>query len=301
MNPRRFLVLGGGEGWHANQLRGAALASDSKLFLASYESLAAQVSASGGTEVACEAGPLEQFDAILTRTMPAGSLEQITFRLASLHTLRKVPLINHPRGLEVAIDKFATLAHVARLGYAVPATVTVQSRAQAIEAFQRLGGDCIVKPIFGGEGRGVMRIRDQQLAWYTFSTLCELGAVCHIQEFVAPGGIDTRLLVIGQRVIGLRRRNDNDFRTNVSSGATCELIQPRDDQVEMARHIVRSIGLSFGSVDLIDAEDGSERVLEVNAIPGWRGAQRVSQSNIAEDILRLMHSEAEASERVDCR
>ncbi len=301
MRRRRFLVLGGGEGWHANQLREAAGKCDCDLAIASYESLVARVQSTAanpspaGSDITCQAGPLRDFDAILTRTMPAGSLEQITFRLATLHSLSTPPLINPPRSLEIAIDKFATLARVAELGYLVPKTVVVQSRAEAVEAFDELGGDCVIKPIFGGEGRGVMRVCDPQLAWYAFSTLESLDAVCYLQEFVAPGGIDTRLLVIGDRILGIRRQNENDFRTNVSSGGRCTSVQPTDEQAKMARHIVRSIGLRFASVDLIDTDDGHYRVLEVNAIPGWKGAQQVAPFNIAKAILRLMHAEADAA------
>lgn len=293
MSGRRFLVLGGGEGWHMNQLRSAAEATGCEIAVSPYETLAASIGRCGSTIATCSAGTLGQFDAILTRTMPAASLEQITFRLATLHSLTDVPLVNPPRALEIAIDKFATLAHVAALGYPVPETIVVQSRGEAMDAFERLGGDCVVKPIFGGEGRGVTRIADPQLAWYAFSTLEGLGAVCYLQEFVAPGGIDTRLLVIGERVIGLRRTNELDFRTNVASGALCQSIEPNDVIRELATAITRSIGLTFASVDLLDCADGSQCVLEVNAIPGWKGAQQVADTNIAAEIVHLLCEQAD--------
>jgi len=210
MSQPVFLCLGAGDGWHSNQLRQAAEAIDCQLRFATYESLQSSVGQSGC--FLSYAGKVDDFDAILTRTMPAGTLEQITFRLAALHQLaaqNRVALINPPRGLEIAIDKYATLAHVSSLGYPVPETIVVQSRSEAIDAFRSLGGDCVVKPLFGGEGRGVMRIRDAELAWYTFSTLEQLGAAIYVQQFVPPGGRDTRLLVIGDTVHGVRRQNKN--------------------------------------------------------------------------------------------
>ena len=87
MSRRRFLVLGGGEGWHSRQLQDAAQRFDCEIEFAPYESLVGQVGLASGCQVRCEAGPLSRFDAILPRTMPAGSLEQITFRLATLHSL----------------------------------------------------------------------------------------------------------------------------------------------------------------------------------------------------------------------
>ena len=297
MNQTRILCLGAGGGWHSNELAKAAARMGCVMQFATYESLQANIE-SGQSRLQCEAGMVSDFDAILTRTMPAGSLEQISFRLAVLHAIDLggvIPIVNRPRALEIAIDKFATLQIVSDLGYPVPDTVVVQSRSEAVDAFKRLGGDCIVKPIFGGEGRGVMRVCDPELAWTTFSTLENLGAVCYVQRFVAPGGCDTRLLVIGETIRGVRRSNPNDFRTNVSSGARCEPMEVDEDQAAMARHVCKTIGLSFASVDLLDHENDDPQIIEVNAIPGWKGAQGVAEESIAEKIIGLIRDKASAN------
>lgn len=307
MTSTRILCLGAGDGWHANQLRRAAAELSCGFAIASYESLRGRVG-DQGTSVECGAGLLADFDVILTRTMPAGSLEQITFRLAALHAVargfdsrncssvsRLPAIVNSPRGLEIAIDKFATLDVVAGLGYPVPDTLVVQSRNEAVDAFRSLGSDCVVKPIFGGEGRGVMRIRDPELAWYTFTTLGNLGAIFHVQRFVPPGGRDRRLLVIGKEVIGIRRESSHDFRTNVSGGGSSHSFDVSDQEQSMALQICDAIGLKFAAVDLIDCEDHGERVLEVNAIPGWKGAQGVVQTSLAHRILRMLIRAAESS------
>ncbi|MGB7327784.1 MAG: RimK family alpha-L-glutamate ligase, partial [Rubripirellula sp.] len=206
--------------------------------------------------------------------------------------------VNPPRPLEIAIDKFATLAVVSSLGYPVPATHVVQSRREALEAFDGLGRDCVVKPIFGGEGRGVMRIRDRELAWTAFGALESIGAVAYVQAFVAPGGRDTRLLVIGDEVFGFRRTNDFDFRTNVAGGGQCKPIALNHEQVELAMNVCQEIGLKFASVDLLDRDNESPCVVEVNGIPGWKGAQQVSDFNIAERIVGLLCREASAMPQV---
>ena len=162
MSDKRFLVLGCGQGWHANQLRNAAAELGCELQGCDYESLFASIHRTspsdrdavdlGADSFSASAISIDRFDAVLARTMPAGSLEKITFRLSILHALagdtitngRAVAVINSPRGLEIAIDKFATLAHVRRLGYLVPETIVVQSRQEAMAAFERLGGDCVV-------------------------------------------------------------------------------------------------------------------------------------------------------------
>lgn len=294
MTQLRILCLGAGDGWHSEQLSNASTKAGCRMDFATYESLQT-VMIDGQPSHQCEAGNLRDFDILLTRTMPAGSLEQITFRLALLHTLvhdQLLPVVNPPAALEIAIDKFATLQRVSALGFPTPDTAVVQSRGDALDAFHLLGRDCVVKPIFGGEGRGVMRIRDPELAWTTFSTLENLGAVCYVQKFVPPGGSDTRLLVIGDNVRGIQRTNTAEFRTNVASGGHCKATHVNQRQAEMAQTICKDIGLRFASVDLLDFDGGEAKVIEVNAIPGWRGAQTVSQDCIAAEIIQELQSQA---------
>ena len=285
----RLLVLGSDQGWHANELRVAAQSAGCEISFALYESLRSRVSPNCSAELSCSAGSLADFDMLITRTMPMGSFEQITFRLAVLHEYVRLGgrAINPPRSLEIAIDKFATLAMIAKLGYDVPETRVVQSRREAMEAFHELGGDCVVKPVFGGEGRGVMRVRDPELAWTAFATLDQLDAVHYVQAFISPGGRDTRLLVIGNDVFAIKRTNPNDFRTNVAGGGECELLEITDDQRTLARRITESIGIRFGTVDLLDCDSGPPRVVEVNGIPGWQGAQRVLPVSVAGLLINL--------------
>ncbi len=297
MSDLRILCLGAGDGWHSDQLSKASAQAGCRIDFATYESLQT-VMINNEPSYRCEAGNLRDFDVLLTRTMPAGSLEQITFRLAVLHALthdQSLSVVNPPAALEISIDKFATLQRVSALGFPTPDTAVVQSRREALDAFEMLGSDCVVKPIFGGEGRGVMRIRDPELAWTAFSTLENLGAVCYVQKFVPPGGSDTRLLVIGDTVRGIERTNDTEFRTNVSSGGRCQAVDLNPQQVEMAQAICKDIGLRFASVDLLHFEDGDAKVIEVNAIPGWRGAQAVSQDCIAAEIVQELQTQAAAT------
>ena len=284
---RRLLALGPGDGWHADRLRTAANRRGFELAYAPYESLCATIDASGNSIIKCQVGQLHDFSAVLCRTMPSGSLEQISFRLATLHAAFASGhrVVNPPRTLELAIDKYATLDIVAKLGYPVPETIVVQNRQEAVEAFRHLGGDIVVKPIFGGEGKGVMRVRDPQLAWYTFSTLEKLNAVLYLQRFVPPGGRDIRMLVIGEQILGIRRTNERDFRTNVAIGGRAEPTALGANLRQMSRCIADSLSLGIGSVDVIDCPKNGHVVVEVNAVPGWKGAQTCFGFDLADAMI----------------
>ena len=141
--------------------------------------------------------------------MPPGSLEQVVFRMDALHRLAAagVPVLNPPRAVEAAVDKYLTLALLDAAGLPVPPTWAGESAAEALAAFEALGGDVVVKPLFGSEGRGLVRVSDTELAWRTFHTLERLGAVLYLQRVVRHPGHDLRVFVLGGRVLGAMRRH----------------------------------------------------------------------------------------------
>src|SRR5213075_2713780 len=55
---------------------------------------------------------LAGFDAVLVRTMPPGSLEQVVFRMDVLHRLeaRGVAVLNPPKAVEICVDKYLATA-----------------------------------------------------------------------------------------------------------------------------------------------------------------------------------------------
>ncbi len=112
--------------------------------------------------------------------MPPGSLEQVVFRMDALGRLEAAgaTVINPPRAIECAVDKYLTTARLAAAGLLVPRTVACQTVEDAMAAFELLGGDVVIKPLFGSEGRGITRLQDEALAERAFRLLVQLGASC---------------------------------------------------------------------------------------------------------------------------
>ena len=104
--------------------------------------------------LAAQTPPLADCDAVLVRTMPPGSLEQVVFRMDLLHRLMAggVRVLNPPRAVEVCVDKYLATALLDAAGLPVPHTIVCQHADAALEAFTALGGDVVVKPLFGSEG-----------------------------------------------------------------------------------------------------------------------------------------------------
>lgn len=231
---------------------------------------------------------LTDFDAVIVRTMPPGSLEQVVFRMDALGRLDAAgtPVINSPRSIECAVDKFLTTARLEAAGLPVPRTVTCQDSETAMQAFESLGRDIIVKPLFGAEGRGICRVSDPDLAFRTFHTLERIDAVLYLQEFVRHPGHDVRVLILGGEIVGsIRRYADDDFRTNVALSGRAEIHTATLDEQRLALAASDAIGTDFAGIDLLYDEAGRCFVIEVNAVPGWQAFQRTTEIDVARRFL----------------
>ena len=234
---------------------------------------------------------LSECGAVLVRSMPLGSVEQIVFRMNALHAAQAsgVQILNPPRCLEIAIDKWLTLNIAQRAGLLTPCTICCQTREDALQAWESLGGDCIVKPIFGGEGRGIVRVTDSDMAWRVFSTLEQLQAVIYIQEFLESDGYDLRLLVVGEELFCVRRENHGDWRSNVARGGKAVSHEPTFEQISMAFRACKAIQGWMIGVDILPTRDGRNLLLEVNAVPGWRATAGALQVDMAQLIMHRLH------------
>ncbi|HEY1191156.1 MAG TPA: RimK family alpha-L-glutamate ligase, partial [Gemmata sp.] len=261
----QIAILSGGTGWHVQDLVRAAGELGHRAEPLDFRTLSASANAGGG--------PLSPFDALIVRTMPAGSLEQVVFRMDLLHeaAARGVPVLNPPRAVEVCVDKYLTTARLARAGIATPDTEVCQRSADALIAFEELGGDVVLKPIFGSEGRGMVRITDEETAWRTFRVLEQTGQVIYLQQFVKHPGWDLRAFVLGDRVIAsMRRTAGADWRTNVAQGGVAEGVTLSEAETALALGAASAVGCPVAGVDLLPGPNGELFVIEVNAVPGWK-------------------------------
>jgi len=230
---------------------------------------------------------LEDCQALLVRTIPAGSLEQIIFRMDALHRLENIGIrvINSPTAIERTVDKYYTSFLLADAGIPTPRTMVTEDFDEALCAFRELGGDVVVKPLFGSEGKGMVRVSDEDVAYRVFRTL-ELGrSVYYLQEYIPHGQEDIRAFVVGGRVAAAMRRWGTGWKTNVAQGAQVEPLVLSAPLEELSLRAAHLVGTDYVGVDLLQAEDGRTFVLEVNSIPGWRGLQKTTSQNIADVII----------------
>ncbi len=281
-------LLAGGDGWHVRDLQRAAAALGHTAAVVDFRRVCAGVG--------CRFDALADCDALIVRTMPPGSLEQVVFRMDLLHRAqaRGVKVLNPPAALETCVDKYLATARLAAAGLPVPATAVCQRADDALEAFQALGGDVVVKPLFGSEGRGMVRVSDPDLAWRTFRTLERTQAVLYLQRFVPHPGWDLRVLVLGGRVLAaMRRHARDDWRTNVAQGGRAEAVTPTDAEARLALRAAAAVGAPAAGVDLLPGPGGDGYVvLEVNAVPGWRALAPACGVDVAAALVRFAAEES---------
>jgi ribosomal protein S6--L-glutamate ligase len=125
-------------------------------------------------------------------------------------------------------------------------------------------------------------------------TLAGLGAVFYLQSYVEHEGADLRLLVVGEQVFGMRRRNPLDWRTNVSRGAATEPLEVTPELREMAIRAASAVGAPLAGVDFLPGRDGVLYALEVNAVPGWKALARTLEVDVAAIVLDWIEERLEA-------
>ena len=286
----RFAILADPESWYLRDLARAAAAQEHEVTQVSFSQIAAEIGGTVNNRIFSGEHDLTKFDALLVRTMPPGSLEQVVFRMDCLARLeaRGICVINPARAVEAAVDKYLTSAKLQAAGLLTPRTITCQTPDDAMAAFESLGGDIVLKPLFGSEGRGITRLNDAALALRAFKMLAQLGAVLYVQEFIEHEGCDLRLLVIGDDILAMKRRNPLDWRTNVSRGAKTEHLELTPELADLAHRSADSVGAPLAGVDVLPGKDGRLFVLEVNAVPGWKALARTLEVDVATKVLQFV-------------
>lgn len=281
-------ILASQTGWHVQGLQRALEARGATVAVYSSTRFLARVSSRPRVTVRGE--PLDDCAALVVRGIPTAALEPIIFRVDVLHRLENmgVRVINSAAAIERSVDKYYTSSLLEDAGIPTPRTIVTERFEEAVAAFDELGGDVVVKPLFGSEGVGMVRVSDRDLAHRVFRTL-ELGRyVYYLQEYIPHADWDIRAFVLGGRLLAAMKRRAIGWKTNVAQGAESEPLRLDPDLEELSLRAARLVGADYAGVDIVYDQDGRPYVLEVNGIPGWRGLQRTVEFDVADAIAEYV-------------
>jgi RimK family alpha-L-glutamate ligase len=285
----RVGVLGATGSWHTRRLLDALDARGHVTLAIPATRLQSEVDAHGDVHVVGPDGVvLDELDLLLVRGLPRGSLEQVIFRVDALHVLAAggVRCVNGPRAIERTVDKSWASAVLAAAGVPTPPTIVCERLEGAMQAFDRLGGDVVVKPLFGAMGNGIVRVEDRDLAHRVFRALELERAVYYVQRTIAPAGRrDLRVLVVAGQVAGAMERVSDSWRANIARGARPRPVALSAAEGELALAAAATLEADVAGVDLLVAPDGEIVVVEVNGIPGWQALQSICDEDITTRVV----------------
>ncbi|HYB29119.1 MAG TPA: RimK family alpha-L-glutamate ligase [Solirubrobacteraceae bacterium] len=290
----RVGVLGASGSWHSRGLLAALVARGHEVMAIPATRLQSEVGERGRVHVRDPEGTaLDALDLLVVRGLPRGSLEQVIFRMDVLHVLADhgVRCVNCPRAVERTVDKSWASALLARAGVPTPPTIVCERYDGAMAAFERLGGDVVVKPLFGAMGNGIVRVEDRDVAHRVFRALELERAVYYVQRTVASARRrNLRVLVVAGEVAGAMERVSDSWRANVARGARPRAVTLGEDERGVALAAAAALEVDVAGVDMLVAPDGGPVVLEVNGIPGWQALQSVCDEDLTARVVRACES-----------
>ena len=291
-------VLGASGSWHSRRLIAALGTRGHEVVAIPATRLRSIVDSHGLVQVL---GPedvaLDALDLLIVRGLPRGSLEQVIFRMDVLHVLvdHGVRCVNSPRAIERTVDKSWASAALALAGVPTPPTIVCERYDDAMEAFERLGGDVVVKPLFGAMGNGIVRVEDRDVAHRVFRALELERGVYYVQRTVAPvGRRNLRVLVVAGEVAGAMERVTDSWRANIARGASPRAVTLGEDERGLALAAAAAVEADVAGVDLLIGSDGEAVVLEVNGIPGWQALQSVCSRDLTQVVVAACEALATA-------
>jgi len=272
--------------WHVQQLQAELTGRGVEAHLFPATRFLSRVEAT--PRVSVRGWRIDDFDAVIVRKVPGGTPEQVFYRMDVLHRLEDlgVYVLNPADAIERTVDKYYTSAILEDAGIRTPRTVVTERFREAMDAFEELGGDIVVKPLFGSLGAGMARVSDRDVAYRVFRALEMARSVYYLQEFIPHGGADIRAFVVGGSVVASMLRVADGWKTNISGGATAQPHELGEELADLSVRASRALGLEYTGVDLLRSErDGEVYVVELNSTPGWQGLQTVTERNIAGVIV----------------
>ena len=125
-------------------------------------------------------------------------------------------------------------------------------------AIEKLGLPIVFKECFGSFGEQVFLCSSKAEILEKITERPFL-----LQKFVEGSrGEDMRIEVIGGKAVcAMRRRNADDFRSNITNGGIAETCTPTDEEAALAVKACKALGLTFGGVDILN----NGTVCEVNS------------------------------------
>ena len=121
--------------------------------------------------------------------------------------------------------------------------------------------------------------------------ICEYGnKECIIQEYLSySSGRDYRLQMVSDKcVCAMMRSNENDFRANITNGGKMSEYKPTDEDLSLARNVMKCLKLDFAGIDIMHDKNGRAVFLEANSNAHFKNIYDLTGINAAEKMIEYI-------------
>ena len=121
--------------------------------------------------------------------------------------------------------------------------------------------------------------------------ICEYGnKECIIQEYLSySSGRDYRLQMVSDKcVCAMMRSNENDFRANITNGGKMSEYKPTDEDLSLARNVMKCLKLDFAGIDIMHDKSGRVVFLEANSNAHFKNIYDLTGINAAEKMIEYI-------------
>ena len=199
-----------------------------------------------------------------------------------------VPTVNHPDVAEICGSKFSTTEALIRAGVPTPPCYLAFTPESALEAMDKLGYPCVIKPTTGSWGRLISKVNDRDAAEAILEHKQILGSYHHsifyIQAYVEKGGRDIRSFVVGDQCIGAIYRDSEHWITNTARGGTARNCPVDEDMSRMSVQAANAVGGGVVAIDLFETPSGYS-VNEVNYTMEFRNSIDITGVDIPSKVV----------------
>jgi len=240
--------------------------------------------------------PMEEYDCIVCR----GSFRYSDLLRAITHALNdKVYMPIMPSAFTVGHDKLLTHLKLGDAKIPMPTTYLSSSADAAKKLLQKVNYPIIMKFPQGTHGKGVMFADSFESAASMLDALAVLNQPFLIQEYVETGGVDTRAIVVGNKVVAAMRRKavQGEKRANIHAGGKGESVELDVATKKIVVQAAEAVGMEIGAIDLLESSRGP-MVLEVNLSPGLQGITKATKKDVAEDIAKFLYKRTKEFNKV---
>lgn len=203
-----------------------------------------------------------------------------------------VRLFNSKRAVLLCDNKILMYQTLKENGVKIPRTfiapktfegLNYSNRSFLKEVIDEIGFPIVVKEAFGSFGEQVYLANDEESLNKIIDSIGYKDFL--LQEYISSSkGKDIRINVVGNKaIVSMLRENDNDFRSNISSGGHGSIYEPSKDFIDLALKATKALDLDFAGVDVMFGENGPI-LCEVNSNPQFASTLKATGTNLADYI-----------------